>query len=57
MKRQESGENCKKELRDLYSPPIKIRVINSKRMRWAGNITRMGEKKNAYMLLVGKSEG
>jgi hypothetical protein len=33
-----------------------IRIIKSRRMRWAGHIARMGEKKNAYRLLVGKPE-
>jgi hypothetical protein len=32
-------------------------MIKSRRMRWAGHITRMGEKRNAYRLLVGKPEG
>jgi hypothetical protein len=32
------------ELRDLYSSPRIIRIIKSKRMRWAGHATRMGEK-------------
>jgi hypothetical protein len=41
------------ELRDLYSSPS---IIKSRRMRWAGHIALMGEKKNAYMLLVGRSE-
>jgi hypothetical protein len=36
------------ELRDLYSSPSIIRIIKSSRMRWAGHITRMGEKRNAY---------
>jgi hypothetical protein len=44
------------ELRDLYSSPI-IRIIRSRRMRWAGHVARMGEKRNAYRLLVGKPEG
>jgi hypothetical protein len=44
------------ELRDLYSSPSIIRVINSWRMRWAGHVARMGEKRNAYRLLVGKPE-
>jgi hypothetical protein len=32
-------------------------MIKSRRMRWAGNIARMGEKRNAYRILVGKPEG
>jgi hypothetical protein len=32
-------------------------VIKSKRMRWAGHVARTGKKRNAYMILVGKSEG
>jgi hypothetical protein len=42
------------ELRDLYSSPSIIRIIKSRRMRWAGHVARMGEKRNAYRLLVGK---
>jgi hypothetical protein len=34
-----------------------IRIIKSRRMRWAGHVARMGEKGNAYRLLVGKPEG
>jgi hypothetical protein len=45
------------ELRDLYSSPGIIRIIKSRRMKWAGHIARMGEKRNAYRLLVGKPEG
>jgi hypothetical protein len=45
------------ELRDLFSAPSIIRMIKSRRMRWAGHVARMGEKKNAYRLLVGKPEG
>jgi hypothetical protein len=45
------------DLRDLYSSPIKIRIIKSRRMRWTGHVARMGEKRNAYSLLVGKPEG
>jgi hypothetical protein len=45
------------ELHDLYSSPSIIRMIRSRRMRWAGHVARMGEKRNAYRLLVGKSEG
>jgi hypothetical protein len=42
------------ELRDLYSLPSIIRIIKSRRMRWAGHVARMGARRNAYRLLVGK---
>jgi hypothetical protein len=44
------------ELRDLYSSPSIIRIIKSRRMRWACYVAQMREK-NAYRLLVGKPEG
>jgi hypothetical protein len=46
-----------KELHDLYSSPSIIRIIKLWRMRWAGHVARMGEKRNAYRLLVGMPEG
>jgi hypothetical protein len=39
------------------SSPNIIRIIKSRRMRWAGHVVRMGEKRNAYRLLVGTPEG
>jgi hypothetical protein len=45
------------ELRELYSSLSIIRIIKSRRMIWAGHVTRMVEKRNAYKLLVGKPEG
>ena len=45
------------ELNDLYSLPNSIRVIKSRRMRWAGHVTRMGERRGAYRDLVGKPKG
>jgi hypothetical protein len=45
------------ELHDLYSSPSIIRIIKARRMRWAGHVARMGEKGNAYRLLVGKPLG
>jgi hypothetical protein len=45
------------KLRDLYSSPSIIRIIKSRRMRWAGHVARMGEMRNACRLLVGKPEG
>jgi hypothetical protein len=46
-----------KELYALYCSPIIIRVIKSRRLRWAGHVARMGERKVAYRALVGKPEG
>jgi hypothetical protein len=45
------------ELRDLYSLPSIIRVIKSRRMRWAEHVARMGKKRNACRSLVGKPDG
>jgi len=45
------------ELNDLYSSPNIVRVITLKRMGWAGHVTRMGEERGAYGVLVGKPEG
>jgi len=44
------------ELNDLYSSPNIVRVIKSRRMRWAGHVARIGEKKGVYRVLVGKPE-
>jgi hypothetical protein len=44
----------------MYSSPSIIRIIKSRRMRWVGHVARMGEmreKRNAYRLLVRKTEG
>ena len=45
-----------KELNDLYSSPNIVRVIKSRRMRWAGHVARMGEERGVYRVL-GKPEG
>jgi hypothetical protein len=45
------------ELHRLYSAPSIIRMIKSRRMRWAGHVARMEEKRNAYRMLMGKPEG
>jgi len=45
------------ELNDLYSSPNIVRVIKSRRMRWAGHVARMGEERGVYRVLVGKPEG
>jgi hypothetical protein len=54
IKSWEVGENC--IMRSLIAPSI-IRMIKSRRMRWAGHVARMGEKRNAYRILVGEPEG
>jgi hypothetical protein len=59
-KRDEVTGGCRKlhkeELHNLYSPPSIIRMIKSRRMRWEGHVARMGEKRNAYRITVGKPE-
>jgi hypothetical protein len=45
------------ELYKLYSSPDIIYVIKSRRMRWAGHVARMGEKRGEYRVLVRRSEG
>ena len=46
-----------KELSDLYSLPNIVRVVKSRRMRWAGHVARMGEGRGVHRVLVGKPEG
>jgi hypothetical protein len=45
------------ELNDLYSSPNIVRVIKSRRMRWAGHVARVGEERGVYRVFVGKPEG
>jgi hypothetical protein len=45
------------KLNDLYCTPNIIRLIKSKRIRWAGHVARMGEMRSAYSVLVEKPEG
>jgi len=47
----------KEELNELYSSPNIVRVIKSRRMRWAGHVARMGEESGVYKVLDGKPEG
>jgi hypothetical protein len=44
-------------LRRIFGPKSIIRIIKARRMRWAGHVTQMGEKRKAYKLLVGTPEG
>jgi hypothetical protein len=45
------------ELNDLYSLPNIVRVVKSRRMKWAGHVARMGEDRVVHRVLVGKPEG
>jgi len=45
------------ELNDLYCSHIIVRVIKTRRIRWAGHVARMGERRGVYRVLVGKHEG
>jgi hypothetical protein len=59
-KREEDGSWRKlhnDELYSLYSSPNIVRVIKSRRMRWAGHVARMGAGRGAYRILVGRPEG
>jgi len=60
-KRDEVTGECRKpyneELDDLYSSPNIVRAIKSRRIRWAGHVANMGEKRVVYRVLVGKPEG
>jgi hypothetical protein len=45
------------ELHDLYSSLNIVRVIKSRRIRWAGHVAHMGEGRGVYRVLVGRPEG
>ena len=47
----------KKELYALYSSPVIIRVVKSRRLKWAGHVARLGEGRGAYRVLMGELEG
>jgi hypothetical protein len=58
-KRKEDGSWRKlhiDELHSLYSSPNIVRVIKSRRMRWAGHVARMGEGRCIYRVLVERPE-
>ena len=48
---------CNEELNDLYCSANIVRVIKSRRMRWAGNVARIKEGRGVHKVLVGKPEG
>jgi hypothetical protein len=58
-KREEDGSWRKlhnDELHSLYSSPNIVRVIKSRRMRWAGHVARVGKGRDVYRVLVGKPQ-
>jgi len=60
-KRDEVTEEWRKlhneELNDLYSSLNIVRMTKSRRMRWAGHVARIGERRGLYRILLGKPEG
>jgi hypothetical protein len=59
-KREEDGSWRKlhnDELHSLYSSPNIVRVVKSRRMRWAGHVACMGKGRGIYRILVGRTEG
>jgi hypothetical protein len=60
LKKEEVAEERRKlhneELCNLYSSPSIIRMMKSRRVKWAAHVARMGEKRISYRLLVGKPE-
>jgi hypothetical protein len=60
LKRNEDGSWGKlhnDELHSLYSSQNIVRVIKSRRIRWAGHVARTGEGRGLYRFLVGRPEG
>jgi hypothetical protein len=59
--KREEGRSWRKlhndEFHNLYPSPNIVRVIKSRRMRWAEHVARMGEVRGVYRVLVGKPEG
>jgi len=51
------GKLHNEELSDLYSLPNIVRVVKSRRLRWAGHVVRMREGRELHRVLVGKNEG
>jgi hypothetical protein len=60
LKRDEVTGDCRKlhneDLHNLYSSPSIIRMMKSRRMRWAGHVVRDGQKRTAYRILVGSQK-
>jgi hypothetical protein len=59
--KKEEDESWRKlhndELHSLYSSPNIVRAVKSRRMRWAGHVARIGERRDVYRVLVGRPEG
>jgi hypothetical protein len=53
----EWGKLLNEELNYLYCSPNIVRVVKSRRLRWAGYVARMGERRVIYRVVAGKSEG
>jgi hypothetical protein len=59
LMREEVAEDWRRlhneEIHNFYASPYIIRVIKSRSIRWVGHVARMGEMRNAYKILVGKT--
>ena len=60
-KEDEITRECRKlhneELNDLYSSPHTFLLIKSRKMRWAGHVARVGERRGVYRVSVGEPQG
>ena len=52
-----SGEDHNEELHSSYCSPNIVRAIKSRRLRWAGHVTRMEEDRSAFKILMDKPTG
>ena len=57
LRKREWGKLHNEELNDLYFSPNIVWVVKSKRMRWAGHVARMRERRRVYRILVGNPDG
>jgi len=57
LRKREWGKLHNEELNDLYFSPNIVWVVKSKRMRWAGHVAHMRERRRVYRILVGNPDG
>ena len=57
LRKYDKCKLCNEELNNLYFSHSIVRVIKLRRMRWAGHVAHMGDRRGVYRVLVGKAEG